>query len=66
LRLSGWPKVERVLQIVDAVEALGIDPADAASDYWHHVHNRLSVNEAPRTYTRSRHQAWLHRRRIAQ
>jgi hypothetical protein len=26
LRLSGWPKVERVLQIVDAVEALGIDP----------------------------------------
>jgi hypothetical protein len=65
LRLSGWPKVERVLQIVDAVEALGIDPADAAPDYWHHVHNRLSVNEAPRAYTRSRHQAWLHRRRIA-
>jgi hypothetical protein len=27
LRLSGWPKVERALQIVDAVEALGIDPA---------------------------------------
>ena len=48
LRLSGWPKVERVLQIVDAVEALGIDPADAAPDYWHHVHNRLSVNEVPR------------------
>ena len=65
LRLSGWPKVERVLQIVDAVEALGIDPADAAPDYWHHVHNRLSVNEVPRLYTQSRHQAWLHRRRIA-
>ena len=65
LRLSGWPKVERVLQIVDAVEALGIDPADAAPDYWHHVHNRLSVNEVPRIYTQSRHQAWLHRRRIA-
>jgi Protein of unknown function (DUF2840) len=65
LRLSGWPKVERVLQLIDAVEALGIDPADAAHDYWHHVHNRLSVNEAPRAYTRSRHQAWLHRRRIS-
>jgi hypothetical protein len=65
LRLSGWPKVERVLQIVDAVEALNVDPADAAPDYWHHVHNRLSVNEQPRSYTRSRHQAWLHRRRIA-
>jgi hypothetical protein len=65
LRLSGWPKVERVLQIADAIEALGIDPADAAPDYWHHVHNRLSVNEVPRSYTRSRHRAWLHRRRIA-
>ena len=65
LRLSGWPKVERVLQLIDAIEALGIDPVDAAPDYWQHVHNRLSVNEAPRQYTESRHQAWLHRRRIA-
>jgi hypothetical protein len=65
LRLAGWPKVERVLQIADAIESLGIDPADAAPDYWHHVHNRMSVNEVPRSYTRSRHQAWLHRRRIA-
>ena len=64
LRLSGWPKVERVLQMIDVVEALGINPADAAPDYWHHVHNRLSVNETPRPYTRSRHQAWLHRRRV--
>ena len=64
LRLSGWPKVERVLQMIDVVEALGIDPADVAPDYWHHVHNRLSVNETPRAYTRSRHQAWLHRRRV--
>lgn len=64
LRLSGWPKVERVLQLVDAVEGLDIDPADAAPDYWHHVHNRLSVNESPKAYTRSRHQAWLHRRRL--
>ena len=31
LRISGWPKVERVLQAIDAVEQLGIDPADAAS-----------------------------------
>jgi uncharacterized protein DUF2840 len=64
LQLSSWPKVERVLQLIDAVEALDIDPADVAPDYWHHAHNRLSVNETPRRYTRSRHQAWLHRRRI--
>jgi hypothetical protein len=65
LRLSGWSKVERVLQLVDAVEALGIDPAEAAPDYWHHVHNRLSVNEMPRTYTHARHKTWLKRRRVA-
>ncbi len=65
LRLAGWPKVEQVLKLIDVVEGLGIDPSDAASDYWHHVHNRLSVNESPRPYTRSRHQAWLHRRRTA-
>ncbi len=64
LRLSGWPKVERALQLIDAVEALDINPADAAHDYWHHVHNRLSVNENPRPYTRARHQAWLHRQRV--
>jgi hypothetical protein len=66
LRLSGWPKVERVLQLIDAIEALGIDPADAAPDYWRHIHNRLSVNEPARAYTKSRHQAWLHRRTIGQ
>ena len=65
LTLSGWPKVERVLQAIDDVEQLGIDPADAAPEHWHHVHNRLSVNEAPRRYTHTRHQAWLKRRRIA-
>ncbi len=40
-------------------------PADVAPDYWRHVHNRLSVNETPRAYTRSRHQVWLRRRKIA-
>ena len=30
-----------------------------------HIHNRLSVGEQPRPYTRSRHQAWLHRRKVS-
>ena len=47
LRMDGWTKVERVLQAIDAVEALGVDPADAAPDYWQHIHNRLSVNRDP-------------------
>ena len=65
LRISGWPKVERVLQAIDAVEALGIDPADAAS-------RSLAASpqppRAPATsrapYSRDQHRAWLLRRRI--
>lgn len=65
MRLAGWPKVEKVLQAIDAIEALGIDPADAAPEHWRHIHNRLSVGEQPRAYTRGRHQAWLRRQRIS-
>ena len=65
LRLSGWPKVERVLQLIDAVEVLGIHPAEAAPEYWHHVHICLSDNAAPGIYTAGRHRAWLQRRRVA-
>jgi hypothetical protein len=64
LSIKSWPKVERVLQAIDAVEALGINPADAAPDHWRHVHNRLTVGERPRSYTLTRHRAWLKRRRI--
>src|ERR1700737_3775806 len=41
-------KGERGLQAIDIVEALGIDPADAAHEHWRHIHNRLFVNEKPR------------------
>ncbi len=64
LHITGWPRVERVLQAIDAVEAIGIDAADAAPDHWQHIHNRLIAGEAPRLYSRSRHAAWLMRRRI--
>ena len=40
-------------------------PAYAAPEHWQHVHNRLSVDEEPRRYTHTRHQAWLRRRGIA-
>ena len=29
LRINGWPKVNQALQAIDAVEACGVDPADA-------------------------------------
>ncbi|MDF2116175.1 DUF2840 domain-containing protein [Roseiarcaceae bacterium H3SJ34-1] len=65
LRVDGWPKVERVLQAIDAVEALDIDPADAAPEHWRHLHNRLAVGDEPHAYTRAQHAAWLKRRRVA-
>ncbi|MBI0530291.1 DUF2840 domain-containing protein [Sphingomonas sp. TX0522] len=64
LRIHGWSKVQRVFAAIDAVEALDIDPADVAPDYWRHVHNRLSIGEAPRAYGRERHRAWLLRRTV--
>lgn len=65
LRIEGWPKVERVLQAVDAVAALGIDPAAVAPDHWRHVHNRLTAGEEPRRYTAEQHRAFRLRRRAA-
>jgi hypothetical protein len=64
LRMNGWPKVERVLQVIDTIEALGLDPVEVAPEHWQHVHNRLSVNETPRAYTLGRHRAWLRRREL--
>jgi hypothetical protein len=61
LRLAGWRKVVRVLEAIDIVEALGIDPADAAPEHRRHVQN-----ERPRPYTQTRHQAWLRRRKMKQ
>ena len=62
---TAGPRSSVCCRPIDAVEALGIDPADVAPDYWQHVHNRLSVNETPRNYTRTRHQAWLKRREVS-
>jgi hypothetical protein len=65
LRIYGRPKVERVLQAIDDIEASGIDPAEVAPDHWRHVHNRLTAGAVPHAYTRERHAAWLKRQRIA-
>src|SRR3546814_1595745 len=32
LKLEGWPKVEHLLQLIDAIEALNIDPAAIRSE----------------------------------
>ena len=64
LRISGWPKVQRVLDAIDAIEALDIDPADVAPEHWRHLNNRISVNEPFRIYSHEQHHAWLRRREV--
>lgn len=41
--------------MVNIVEALGIDAADAAPDFRCHIHIRLLAGETPRPYTGARH-----------
>lgn len=62
LRMSGWPKVQRVLQLIDAIEQAGFDPADICPDHWRHIHNRFCANQKPRDYTKERHAIWLARK----
>ena len=64
LRLSGWPKVETALQIIDRIEALGIAPERVCPERWRQVHNRLSLGRAAEPYTPGRHRAWLLRQAV--
>jgi len=64
LKIEGWPKVSQVLAAIDATEAAGVDPCDAAPDHWRHVANRIAAGQQPRPYTIERHRAWLKRREI--
>lgn len=65
LRLGGWPRVKRTLDVISAIEAMELDPGDVAPEYWRHVHNRLLTGDAPRAYGPIQHRAWLMRRRIS-
>jgi len=64
LKIAGWDKVEQVLQRIDAIEAIGLDPAEAAPDYWRQTHNRLTAGAMPRAYSLEQHRAFLLRKRV--
>jgi Protein of unknown function (DUF2840) len=53
-RFPAWPQIEKVLHAIDAIEALGIDPADSAPDYWQHVHNQPGAARQRRCRCRHR------------
>ena len=62
--VEGWTRVRRALEVVDAIEAAGFDPAVVAPAHWRHVHNRLVAGLAPRPYDQLRHRAWRLRARV--
>jgi hypothetical protein len=64
LDISGWSKVQAVLEAIDGVERIGIAPEAVAPDYWRHVGARIAVGLPPRRYERARHRAWKVRRGI--
>lgn len=63
LRADGEPQVKAVLAVIDAIEALGIDPCAVAVTYWRTVGNRLAARQPLPAYTVERHAA--HRARGA-
>ena len=64
LKVESWPKVERVLQAIDAIERLGIDPEVVSPDHWRHIHNRIAAGQDPRAYTLDQHRAFMARRKV--
>nr|WP_325346802.1 DUF2840 domain-containing protein [Xylophilus sp.] len=56
---EGEAAVQAVLQRIDAIETLAIDPADTAPAYWHTLGNRLASRQPLPAYGAERHAAWL-------
>ncbi|MGO4637010.1 DUF2840 domain-containing protein [Mesorhizobium sp. 2RAF45] len=65
LKVESWPKVERVLQAIDDIQRLDIDPELVSPDHWRHMHNRITAGQEPRSYTLDQHRAFLLRKRTA-
>lgn len=64
LRGDGCQTVAQVLAAIEAVEAAGVDPCDAAPEHWRHVASCLASGSPVRPYTLERHTAWLRRRAL--
>ena len=56
---EGERQVQSVLPQIDAIEALGIDPAAVSPAYWRTLGNRLSARLPLPIYTPERHAAYL-------
>ena len=65
LRFDEWPNVQLVLEAIDAIDTVGIDPCDAAPDHWRQVGNCIAAGLPFRPYGADRHAVWLRRRASA-
>ncbi|NIJ79258.1 DUF2840 domain-containing protein [Xanthomonas cannabis] len=59
LHAEGEPAVRAVLAQFDAIEALGIAPANVSLAYWRTLGNRLAARMPLPAFTAERHAAWL-------
>jgi len=50
LSLGGQARVQRALELIDAIEAQGLDPADVPESYWRTAQNRLAAGLPCRVY----------------
>lgn len=64
LRVEGPREVRAVLPKIDAIAALGIDPADVAPAYWRLLGSRIAKRLPLPDYTAARHAAWRSRRAL--
>lgn len=64
LHADGEPAVRTVFAQLDAIEALGIAPADVSPAYWRTLGNRLAARLPLPEYTAERHAGWLARRTL--
>jgi hypothetical protein len=62
LEANGQRAVQRILHVIDGIEAQGIAPDTVAPHYWRVLHNRLLGRQQLPRYTLARHATWLRRR----
>jgi hypothetical protein len=64
LRANGEQQVKAVLEVIDTIEAQGIEPGAVAATYWRTVGNRLAARQPLPDYTTERHAAHLSRKAL--
>lgn len=64
LRVDGEPQVKAVLETIDAIEAMRVDPCAVAVTYWRIAGNRLAARQLPPASSLERHAAHLARRKL--